>query len=100
MSKCERKVVRKFALETEKSIHSLCLTNRANKLLKKKFILHIQKQPASVWDRRRVHIINLFVGANRACCIASHAGNSQAPITPKSMFGSNHENVGDYVVEY
>ena len=46
---------------------------------KKNFILHIQKQPASVWDRRRVHIINLFVGANRACCIASHAGNSQVP---------------------
>ena len=31
MSKCERKVVRKFALETEKLMHSLCPTDRANK---------------------------------------------------------------------
>ena len=31
MSKCDRKVVRKFALETEKLMHSLCPTNKANK---------------------------------------------------------------------
>ena len=30
-SKCERKVVRKFALETQKSMHSLYPTDRANK---------------------------------------------------------------------
>ena len=34
MFKCERKVVRKFALETEKSTHNLCPTGRANKKLK------------------------------------------------------------------
>ena len=28
-SKCERKVVRKFALETEKLMHSLCPTNES-----------------------------------------------------------------------
>jgi hypothetical protein len=32
MSKCKPKVVRKFALETEKLMHSLCPTDRANKL--------------------------------------------------------------------
>ena len=31
MSKCERKVVRKFALETEKFTHILCPTDNANK---------------------------------------------------------------------
>ena len=31
MSKCERKVVRKFALEIEKLMHSLYPTDRANK---------------------------------------------------------------------
>jgi len=31
MSKCERIVVSKFALETEKSMQSLRLTNKANK---------------------------------------------------------------------
>ena len=31
MSKCERKVVKKFALETKKLMHSLCPTDRANK---------------------------------------------------------------------
>ena len=31
MSKCECKVVRKFALETKKSMHSLCPTKKANK---------------------------------------------------------------------
>jgi hypothetical protein len=31
MSKCERKVVRKFALETEKLMHSLYPTNKATK---------------------------------------------------------------------
>ena len=31
MSKCERKVVRKFSLETEKLMHSLYPTDRANK---------------------------------------------------------------------
>jgi hypothetical protein len=31
MSKCERKVVRKFALETEKLMHSLYPMDRANK---------------------------------------------------------------------
>src|ERR1700737_1381813 len=30
MSKCERKVVRKFALETKKLMHSPCPTDRAN----------------------------------------------------------------------
>jgi hypothetical protein len=30
MSKCERKVVRKFALETEKLMHSLYPTDKAN----------------------------------------------------------------------
>ena len=33
MSKCERKVVRKFALEIEKSMQSLCPTNKANKII-------------------------------------------------------------------
>jgi len=32
MSKCECKVVRKFVLDTESSMHSLCLTDRADKL--------------------------------------------------------------------
>ena len=32
MSKCERKVVRKFALEMEKLTHSLCPIDKANKL--------------------------------------------------------------------
>ena len=32
MSKCERKVVRKFALETEKLMHSLYPTDRTNKM--------------------------------------------------------------------
>ena len=32
MSKCERKVVRKFALETEKLMHCLCPTDKANKI--------------------------------------------------------------------
>jgi hypothetical protein len=32
MSKCERKVVRKFALETEKLMHSLYPMEGANKL--------------------------------------------------------------------
>jgi hypothetical protein len=31
MSKCERKVVKKFALEIERSIHSLYPTDTANK---------------------------------------------------------------------
>ena len=31
MSKCECKVVRKFALKTEKLVHSLCPIDRANK---------------------------------------------------------------------
>jgi hypothetical protein len=31
MFKCERKVVRKFALETKKLMHGLCPTNIANK---------------------------------------------------------------------
>ena len=31
MSKCERKVVRKFAFETEKLMHSLYPIDRANK---------------------------------------------------------------------
>ena len=31
MSKCEHKVVRNFALEIEKLMHSLCPTDRANK---------------------------------------------------------------------
>ena len=33
MLKCERKVVRKFALEMEKLMHSLCPTNIAKKLV-------------------------------------------------------------------
>ena len=37
MSKCERKVVRKFALETEKWMHSLYPTDRANKLVQVSF---------------------------------------------------------------
>jgi hypothetical protein len=32
MCKCERKVVRKFALETEKLMHSLYPTDKANKV--------------------------------------------------------------------
>ena len=40
MSKCERKVVRKFALEMEKLMHSLCPTNRANKQYR--FQNHVQ----------------------------------------------------------
>ena len=32
MSKCERKVVRKFALETEKSMHNLCPLDKANEV--------------------------------------------------------------------
>jgi hypothetical protein len=35
MSKCERKVVRKFALETEKLMHSLYPMDRANKATNK-----------------------------------------------------------------
>jgi len=31
MSKCECKVVRKFALKTKKSMHSLCPIDNANK---------------------------------------------------------------------
>ena len=31
MSKCERKVVKKFTSKTEKSMHSLCPTDRVNK---------------------------------------------------------------------
>ena len=33
MSKFERKVIRKFALQTKKLMHSLCPTNKANKHL-------------------------------------------------------------------
>ena len=35
MFKCERKVVRKFTLETKKLMHSLCPTDRANKPCKR-----------------------------------------------------------------
>ena len=34
MFKCERKVIRKFALEAEKSMHKLCPTEKANKYIK------------------------------------------------------------------
>ena len=34
MPKCEHKVVRKFALETKKSMHSLCPIDGANKYQK------------------------------------------------------------------